>query len=191
MSQTLTICEKCCEELAGNPPEIDYPQEVFYRLALLAHLLIGFAWGLAQVIGGVCFFLVAMWFVPICGPMSKKELAEKAWKEREDRKWRERKMENERKDAEENEWWNRKEQEEQKYQAELQSKYAAELNKEIAYFEQGSHELKKDDRNVEEFNNIGRTVAEGKMDPLKGIQLQAQYAEEIKDDRREEEKKQR
>lgn len=216
MNHTVSFCERCCEEVSGRPPVFDYAETALFCIQKLCVLLFRFLLGAIQLIGGILFFLVAMWFVPVCGPMSQKELEYKEWKEREDAKWRERKAadddrkrqeedsfwgdrraEDDRRRSEDEQYWKQRDREwedlreenERRRQAELQAFYVAELNRMNASFDEGSSELKEDDRNVGDFNEIGKQVSEGKIDPSKAIALQSQIAQELKEERNEEEKR--
>lgn len=67
------FCEKCCEQIAGVPPEIDWRGfiHVAYEYAIKA-ITVSIV-GIFQIIGFICFFSVAIWFHPISGPLSPRD----------------------------------------------------------------------------------------------------------------------
>jgi hypothetical protein len=59
------LCERCCEEVAGAPPEIDWKSQFWYFAELSCASIGKILLALGQVIGFACFFMIAIWFHPI------------------------------------------------------------------------------------------------------------------------------
>jgi len=59
------LCERCCEQVAGVPPEVDWKGVLLQHLET-AWVIVGkLFYAVIRIIGFACFFAVAIWFQPI------------------------------------------------------------------------------------------------------------------------------
>lgn len=59
------LCERCCEQIAGTPPEVDWRGSLLHYIEVFFHFAKQVFTVLIRVIGFACFFSVAIWFHPI------------------------------------------------------------------------------------------------------------------------------
>lgn len=62
---TSPVCERCCEQAAGVPPEVDWKGMLLQHLETAASISCRFSIAIFRIIGFACFFAVAIWFHPI------------------------------------------------------------------------------------------------------------------------------
>lgn len=59
------LCELCCEQAAGSPPEFNWFGELSHYARCLCERALKLLAILGRIIGFACFFFVAIWFHPI------------------------------------------------------------------------------------------------------------------------------
>lgn len=59
------LCERCCEQVAGVPPEVDWKGVLLQHLETAWVIAAKFFYAVIRIIGFACFFAVAIWFQPI------------------------------------------------------------------------------------------------------------------------------
>ena len=213
-SHSATFCEKCCEQIAGSPPEVDM------KMALKEGVIQACIWtgkglfAIVQLIGYAIFFSVAIWFAPISGPLTPKQKREEA--ERKARAVEEESLRQRRKEelAAERKVRNDDHDSKAAHAADSRERYENDRNsKEIDFTARDNEELmtgklrkdidelnqmrkeflydnkddlKKDDNSIDELNDTSKKVRQGIVDPEEARRKQLKIVDDLKKDRTDE-----
>ncbi len=183
-----TFCERCCEQVAGHPPEVSPPFKEFFSMVMK---LCGLGLlAIVQLIGYICFFSVAIWLHPIGGaptPKQRREEEEKRSREASRQEEHQRKqVEAAHRRAQANDSRDTTDQKAPDLGSSDQSLFN-DLEKEVEKlntirneFTYDSHKgLGDDDHMIDELNDLSRRRQQGTVDKTSAMQEQLKIADEL------------